>query len=200
MMLLPRTFLLLLGLLVHQALSFTIPATTTLTSTQTSTQTTVALHAYVKCGKCQATYELAEDDLGRGKGRRLECAVCGHSWFQSKDRMMELKDGFELVPLPEGDLQRIEQNLAEGKAAGFVGESKVYVGNIAFECHEDDLEALFSQVGEVGDVSLVRDDEGKNRGFGFVTMRTEEGGQAAIAELDGATVRGRRIAVRESNN
>jgi len=52
----------------------------------------------------------------------------------------------------------------------------------------------------VGDVSLVRDEEGKNRGFGFVTMRTKDGGQKAMEKLDGTAVRGRKIAVRESNN
>jgi RNA recognition motif-containing protein len=45
----------------------------------------------------------------------------------------------------------------------------------------------------------VKDEEGKNRGFGFVTMRTADGGDKAIAELDGTSVRGRNLAVRASN-
>jgi len=47
---------------------------------------------------------------------------------------------------------------------------------------------------------LVRDEDGKNRGFGFVTMRSKDDGQKAMAELDGTPIRGRKIAVRESNN
>jgi len=113
---------------------------------------------------------------------------------------MEVKEGLEMVELPEADKARIQQNIEEGKSPKFMGESKLYIGNIAFECHEDDIFQIFSQVGEVGDVSLVRDDTGKIRGFGFVTMRTKEDGQRAIDELDGTAVRGRNIAVRESNN
>lgn len=156
---------------------------------------------YVRCGKCMTHYAITEADLGeRGKGRRLECSVCSHSWFQSKDRLMHMKEGFEMVPLPEVDLERIQTNIEEGKSPKFLGETKLYVGNIAFECHENDILEVFSRVGTVGDVSLVRDEEGRNRGFGFVTMRTEEEGEKAIAELDGIQVRGRNIAVRESNN
>ena len=113
---------------------------------------------------------------------------------------MTLREGFEMVELPESDKERIEANIKEGKSPKFMGDVKLYVGNIAFTCHEDDLFEIFSQVGTVGDVSLVRDDEGKNRGFGFVTMRSKDDGEKAISELDGTSVRGRNIAVRESNN
>ena len=114
---------------------------------------------------------------------------------------MTVKKGeYEMVTMPQRDLTRIQQNMAEGRAPKFVGDKKLYVGNVAFECHEDDLFEIFGKVGEVGEVSLVRDEEGKNRGFGFVTMRTDAGGEKAIAELDGLAVRGRNIAVRESNS
>jgi RNA recognition motif-containing protein len=113
---------------------------------------------------------------------------------------MELRDGLEMVALPESDMERIAQNLKEGRAANFMGETKLYVGNIAFECGEEDLEEVFGVVGEVGDVSLVRDEAGRNRGFGFITMRTKEGGQKAMELLDGKEIRGRNIAVRESSS
>lgn len=155
-------------------------------------------NSYVKCGRCQTVYALTVDQLGE-RGRRLECSVCEHSWYQSSTRVMELRDGLEMVALSDADLQRIALNLQEGKAANFMGESKLYVGNIAFECSEQDLHELFGEAGQVGDVNLVRDDIGRNRGFGFITMRTKEGGETAMKLLDGKEVRGRNIAVRESN-
>jgi predicted Zn finger-like uncharacterized protein len=156
---------------------------------------------YVRCGKCQTIYALTADDLGPGgRGRRLECSVCNHSWFQSKDRLMDKKDGFEYAELPQGDLERIAKNIEDGKEPNFMGEFKLYVGNIAFESTEEDINAIFTEVGPVGDVSLVRDELGRIRGFGFVTMREKEDGQKAIDALDGAEIRGRKIAVRESNN
>ena len=158
------------------------------------------ISTYVRCGKCQTVYPMTEEALGKGRGRRLECAVCEHTWFQSKERLLSVKPGFEMVDLPEDDLNRIHLNIKEGKSPDFMGSSKLYVGNVDFDCHEDDLLAEFSKFGDVGEVSLVRDETGKCRGFGFVTMRTSEDGQKAIDELDGAPVRGRKIAVRESNN
>jgi RNA recognition motif-containing protein len=112
---------------------------------------------------------------------------------------MTMTQGFEIVPMPEVDLERIKVNLAEGRYPNFVGESKLYVGNIAFNATEEELNAFFAECGVVGEVALVRDDEGRNRGFGFVTMRTKEGGAKAMADLDGKEFNGRNIAVRESN-
>lgn len=157
---------------------------------------------YVRCGKCQTLYALKPEDLGdRGKGRRLVCSTCNHSWFQAKDRLMEIKEGFELTQRPAWELERIERNLKENKPPAFLGATKLYVGNIAFECTEKDLYELFNDLGvSVGDVSLVRDDFGKNRGFGFVSLATKADGETAMEKLDGAPLLNRNIAVRESNN
>ena len=155
---------------------------------------------YVRCGKCQTSYAISVEDLGPRGGRRLECSVCTHSWFQTKDRLLSLTPEFELSTLPERDVERIQNNIQEGKAAKFMGEKKLYVGNLAFQCHEDDLYEIFGQYGDVGEVNMIRDETGRPRGFAFVTMRTDEGGEKAIAAADGMMIRGRNIAVRESNN
>jgi predicted Zn finger-like uncharacterized protein len=158
---------------------------------------------FVRCGKCQTNFAIAPSDLGgpKSKGRRLTCSVCDHTWFQSKERIMTIREGFEMSPLPEEELERIALNIREGKKPSFVGAMKLYVGNIAFESSEDDLMEIFSTVGDVGEVSLVRDEiTGRIRGFGFVTMRTKEGGLKAIEELNGVAINGRSMAVRESTN
>ena len=59
---------------------------------------------------------------------------------------------------------------------------KLYVGNLPFSVTSDDLQALFSQHGEVHSVNLITDrDTGRPRGFGFVEM---ENAQAAIDVLN----------------
>ena len=65
---------------------------------------------------------------------------------------MNLRDGFEMVPLPQMDLDRIELNIKEGKSAKFTGEVKLYVGNIAFGAKEEELIEMFSEVGDVGEL------------------------------------------------
>eukprot|EP00546_Thalassionema_frauenfeldii_P006423 CAMPEP_0178930068 /NCGR_PEP_ID=MMETSP0786-20121207/21005_1 /TAXON_ID=186022 /ORGANISM="Thalassionema frauenfeldii, Strain CCMP 1798" /LENGTH=210 /DNA_ID=CAMNT_0020606505 /DNA_START=81 /DNA_END=713 /DNA_ORIENTATION=+ len=157
---------------------------------------------YVRCGNCYTSFAIAPDDLGeRGKGRRLECSVCGNTWFQSKERIMTLRDGMELIPLPQSELDRVARNKEEGKPASYKGDGKLYVGNIAFQCSEEDLHDEFSTCGEVGEVNLVYDNEsGRPRGFGFITMRTKADAESAIEALDGKDLFGRTINVREATN
>ena len=105
-----------------------------------------------------------------------------------------------MVTLPDMVLNRIKQNVEEGRNPKYMGEFKLDVGNIAFASTEAEIYELFSDIGDVGDVALVRDDQGRNRGFGLVTMRTKDGGEKAMEALDGKELNGRNLAVRESNN
>lgn len=76
---------------------------------------------------------------------------------------------------------------------------KIYVGNLAFETTESDVNELFSKHGEVNEVSLITDrDTGRPRGFGFVEMRNEQSARNAIAALDGMEIGGRQIKVNEA--
>ncbi|MBN8710880.1 MAG: hypothetical protein BGO12_10920 [Verrucomicrobia bacterium 61-8] len=73
---------------------------------------------------------------------------------------------------------------------------KLYVGNLSFKTTEQALEELFATVGTVTDTHLVMDRMTQRpRGFGFVTMSTEEEGQKAIESLNGKTFDGRPISV-----
>lgn len=155
---------------------------------------------YIGCGRCQSFFYIREEDFGaKGKGRHVECSTCGNTWFQSRDKLFSIRDGFELIPLPRHDIDRIANNLQAGRPADFMGESKLYVGNLDFTCGEDALFDLFSKAGDVGEVSIVRDNDGKSRGFAFVTMITREGGQNG-KKLDGEMLLGRALQVREPNN
>jgi RNA recognition motif-containing protein len=73
---------------------------------------------------------------------------------------------------------------------------KLYVGNLPYSVTEDQLRALFSEMGEVSDVALITDqDTGRSKGFGFVEMATDEGAEAAINSLNGYTLQNRNIVV-----
>lgn len=76
---------------------------------------------------------------------------------------------------------------------------KLYVGNLPFSMTEDDLRQLFSQHGEVTSASIITDREtGRPRGFGFIEMRDDAQGKAAIAALHGTNVGGRDLTVNEA--
>jgi RNA recognition motif-containing protein len=77
--------------------------------------------------------------------------------------------------------------------------NKLYVGNLSFNTTANELEDLFSQHGPVQSVDLIMDKvTARPRGFGFVTMQTDESAQAAIAALNGANVGGRNLTVNEA--
>ena len=76
---------------------------------------------------------------------------------------------------------------------------KLYVGNLSFKITEQDLNALFSQYGTVSETALIMDREtNRPRGFGFVTMSTDEEGQKAIEALHGQNHDGRDLTVNEA--
>ncbi len=73
---------------------------------------------------------------------------------------------------------------------------RLYVGNLSFDANAADLREIFGQSGEVEDAIIVtRPGGGRPRGFGFVTMAEEAGGQEAIRQLDGQEVSGRQLVV-----
>ena len=76
---------------------------------------------------------------------------------------------------------------------------KLYVGNLAFQTTNEDLETLFSQTGTVQSANIIEDREtGRSRGFGFVEMSSKEEGNAAITEFNGKEVNGRNLNVNEA--
>ncbi len=74
---------------------------------------------------------------------------------------------------------------------------KLYVGNLSFETTETELKELFTQSGLVETVRIITDrDAGRSKGFGFPEM--QEGGDKAIAEMNGKDFNGRALTVNEA--
>jgi cold-inducible RNA-binding protein len=72
----------------------------------------------------------------------------------------------------------------------------IYVGNLAYEVTEEELQQEFKAFGEVVSVRVVTDKyTGRPKGFAFVEMRTVSEGQAAIAGLNGKTLKDRTLKV-----
>ena len=74
--------------------------------------------------------------------------------------------------------------------------NKLFVGNLSFDITENDLQDTFASHGTVLEANLMMDRmSGRPRGFGFVTMSTEQEAQAAISALNGTAVKGRNLTV-----
>ncbi|HKU76208.1 MAG TPA: RNA-binding protein [Pyrinomonadaceae bacterium] len=77
--------------------------------------------------------------------------------------------------------------------------TKLYVGNLAFQTTNQDLEQLFAQAGTVQSAAVVEDrDTGRSRGFAFVEMSSQEEANAAIEQFNGKELGGRALKVNEA--
>jgi RNA recognition motif-containing protein len=75
----------------------------------------------------------------------------------------------------------------------------IFVGSLPWSIEEADLRESFEAYGAVDSVKIITDKfTGRSKGFGFVEMPSDDEGQKAIDELNGATVQGRAIVVNKS--
>lgn len=77
---------------------------------------------------------------------------------------------------------------------------KLYVGNLPFKATEEEVAALFAEVGVQPDsLTLLRDRfTGQPRGFGFAEIRDDAEAEKVIAALNGKQFLGRALVVNEA--
>jgi len=76
---------------------------------------------------------------------------------------------------------------------------KLYVGNLSYNTHEEDLRDAFSKIGEVLSATLIVDQtNGRSKGFGFVEMASDEDAEKAISTMNGTMFMDRTITVNEA--
>ena len=77
--------------------------------------------------------------------------------------------------------------------------TKLFVGNLAFQTTNQQLQDLFAQAGTVQSANVIEDrDTGRSRGFAFVEMSTNDEAAAAIDQFNGKEVGGRALKVNEA--
>lgn len=75
-------------------------------------------------------------------------------------------------------------------------DAKLYIGNLAYNTSEDDLQGLFAQSGTVNSVALIKDrTTGMSKGFAFVEMDSRDNAQKAITMFNEYMLNERKLAV-----
>ena len=75
----------------------------------------------------------------------------------------------------------------------------IYVGNLASEVKEDELNELFSKHGKVSSVKIIRDLFSQtSRGFGFVEMPGNAEAQKVLDTLNTYELKGKKLVVNEA--
>lgn len=76
---------------------------------------------------------------------------------------------------------------------------KLFVGNLSWDVRDEQLKEAFEAVGTVEEAVVIIDRmKNRSKGFGFVTMSTEEEAQKAIEELNEKEIDGRPVNVSEA--
>lgn len=77
---------------------------------------------------------------------------------------------------------------------------KLYVGNLSFKATEEQIQALFAEMGVQPDsLTLLRDRfTGQPRGFGFAEIKDDAEAEKVIAALNGKEFLGRALVVNEA--
>jgi cold-inducible RNA-binding protein len=76
---------------------------------------------------------------------------------------------------------------------------KIFIGNLALQVNEEELESLFKNYGEVQSVNVIRDMFSReSKGFAFVEMKDKDAAETAIKELNTKEVGGKKIVVNEA--
>jgi len=75
----------------------------------------------------------------------------------------------------------------------------IYVGNLAPNVEEADLNTLFSQHGKVESVKIIQDMYTKtSKGFGFIEMLARVEAQKALDSLNSHELKGKKLVVNEA--
>ncbi len=76
-------------------------------------------------------------------------------------------------------------------------DSTLYVGNLPFTCTTAELEGVFRDAGfdDVRRIHLPTDQDGRARGFGFVSLETADSARRAVDEMAEVAMQGRRLSI-----
>ncbi|MSR33803.1 MAG: hypothetical protein EXS12_03235 [Phycisphaerales bacterium] len=75
---------------------------------------------------------------------------------------------------------------------------KIYVGNLDYKVTVEHLKPLFEPFGELDEITIALDAEGKSRGFAIVLFKDKLKGQLAIETLAEKNILGRPILINEA--
>ena len=72
---------------------------------------------------------------------------------------------------------------------------KLFVANLHFTTSVEQLTEIFSVHGQVLEIRIAKDNDGKSKGFSFVTMNSASSASSALASLNGTFLGGRALRV-----
>jgi len=155
--------------------------------------------AFSDYGKVLDAVIITDRETGRSKG-------FGFVTYEEAD---EAAKAVETLNGAEWGGRILRVNAAREGGSGPSGERRsnrrfsykyqMWVGNLPFTMAEEELHELFADCGEVLDARVITEyDTGRSRGFGFVSMSSEDEMANAIDKYNGYEIAGRALKVNPS--
>ena len=110
-----------------------------------------------------------------------------------EERKTKQKTQLEIELAPKIEEYRKEQKASGGEYQGLNCYNTLFVGRLAYEVSERKLLREMETFGPVKDIKIVKDKEGKSRGYAFVEFEHEEDMKRAYRAADAMRVEGREI-------
>jgi len=96
----------------------------------------------------------------------------------------------------QGQIQRQPRETSFSGSSDDSSSTRVLVDNLKYDVLEDDLEALFSTVGQVEKVKVFYDKSGRSKGSAVVIYKSRHHAEQAVKEYDGRSIEGQPMQVK----
>ena len=105
---------------------------------------------------------------------------------------MSEEENKETTPPPKEGASSDGEEANKNSEPSFIS---LHVGNLKYETTEDTIKNVFSEIGPVVKVELIKKEDGSSKGYAFVDMENKQDAKDAIDKLNKTDLEGRTITV-----
>ena len=135
---------------------------------------------------------IPKDDNGTNKGIAFLSFSTVEEAIAAKDALHATDVAGENIRI---DFAQVKGHAPRGGGGPNEPSLKLFIGGLSAECTDDDLREAFGAHGEVTDVFIPKDDDGANKGIGFVSFASVDEATAAMDALHDTEIAGETIRI-----
>lgn len=78
--------------------------------------------------------------------------------------------------------------------------NKIFIGNLPWSVGDDALFDTFREFGAIDECVVIKERDGRSKGYGFITYEQQQAAKLAIDKMNGSEYEGRRINVNQATS
>ena len=135
---------------------------------------------------------ISKDDDGTNRGIAFLSFSSAEEAIAAKDALHDTEVAGENIRI---DFAQVKRRAPRGGGGPNEPSVKLFISGISAKCTDDDLRQAFNSHGEVTDAFIPKDDDGANRGIGFVSYSSVDEATAAKDALHDTEIAGELILI-----